>query len=90
MKINSSLLAILLLLSRTTLWTRISVQGLELALLSSVVEWGRRRLLSKFKLGGFKKCYRSRGHPNRRHRRQETERGWLGTLSLSFGFSVSL
>jgi hypothetical protein len=38
-KINSSLLVILLLLTQTTLWTRISVQGLELPLLSSALEW---------------------------------------------------
>jgi len=35
---NSSLLAILLLLTRTTLWTRISAQGLGLALLSTAIE----------------------------------------------------
>jgi len=49
MKINSSLLAILLLLTQTTLWTRISVQGLELALFSSAIEWCRRRLLGAWR-----------------------------------------
>jgi hypothetical protein len=39
MKINSSLLAIRLLLTQTTLWTRISVQGFGLALLSTAIEW---------------------------------------------------
>jgi len=40
--------------------------------------------------GGIQKCDCSRGHPGRRHRRQETERVWLGKLSPSFGFSVLL